>query len=118
MSYKHFVLEEFQCPCCKEVNMNDEFVKLLDIARGFTKVKFIIESGYRCEKHNAEVGGKPNSAHLVGKASDIKCLSSTERYEIVRALLLAGFNRIGIGKNFVHVDNDETKPHNVIWTYY
>ncbi|MES2347874.1 MAG: D-Ala-D-Ala carboxypeptidase family metallohydrolase [Pseudomonadota bacterium] len=30
-----------------------------------------VTSGYRCAKHNAEVGGSKHSAHLSGEAADI-----------------------------------------------
>ena len=30
----------------------------------------------------------------------------------------AGFNRIGIGADFIHADTDETKQEGVIWHYY
>jgi hypothetical protein len=29
----------------------------------------------------------------------------------------AGFNRIGIAPTFIHVDNDPSKPEDVIWLY-
>jgi hypothetical protein len=36
---------------------------------------------------------------------------------IVGSLLEAGFNRIGIADTFIHVDNDPTKPEEVMWKY-
>jgi hypothetical protein len=35
--------------------------------------------GARCEKHNAEVGGAPNSAHTIGLAADIGLADSRDR---------------------------------------
>jgi uncharacterized protein YcbK (DUF882 family) len=66
------------------------------------------------------LGRKQNatkSSHTVGKAADIAYKNSRERYIIITALQEAGFNRLGIAKTFVHVDNDETKSADVIWTY-
>ena len=74
-------------------------------------------SGYRSKAHNQKVGGVPQSSHRLGKACDIACIGSRHRFLIVNALIEAGFNRIGIAKNFIHVDNDMNKSSNVIWTY-
>ncbi len=118
MKLKHFTLKEFRCPCCHKVNMNEEFLKKLDKARDLAGVLFIITSGYRCPKHNKEVGGKPDSAHIKGLAADIECFRSRNRFKIIESLLRVGFTRIGVGKNFIHVDMDSSKPQRVIWTYY
>ena len=36
---------------------------------------------------------------------------------MLQALLSVGFNRIGVGSGFIHVDIDKSKPSDVIWTY-
>jgi len=115
---KHFTLDEFRCPCCGSVQMDKDFVILLDLARTIAGIPFVITSGYRCEKHNKEIGGVSDSAHIKGLASDIKVKNSSDRYVILDALRKVGFNRFGIGPDFIHVDCDDTKPQNVIWTYY
>jgi hypothetical protein len=51
-------------------------------------------------------------------AADIACSGSRERFHMVRALLGVGFDRIGIGRTFIHVDNDPAKSEDVIWHYY
>lgn len=114
---KYFKLDEFKCKCCGKVIISDNLLLLLDRARDIAGIPFIITSGYRCKKHNAEIGGVPNSAHVKGLACDIKAITSKERYRIVKALLQVGFNRIGIASNFIHADIDTTKPKNVIWLY-
>jgi len=115
--FDYFKIEEFACSCCGKNEIDPQFVKKLDDARRLAKIPFIITSGYRCEKHNKEVGGKPNSSHLSGLAADISCQTSTSRYLIVSALIRAGFNRIGIAKDFIHCDIDKDKPQEVIWVY-
>lgn len=117
MKMENFKLEEFKCPCCGKVEMQDSFLKLIDIARTTAGVPFVITSGYRCEKHNKEVGGKADSAHTKGYAADIKCSDSSTRFKIISALIKAGFNRIGIANSFIHCDCDPSLPKNVIWTY-
>ena len=115
---KHFKPQEFDCPCCGANMMQQEFMDRLDKAREIAGIPFRITSGYRCPRHNAKVGGVPNSAHTKGLAADIQVLESNERWKILRALLALGFCRIGIGENFIHVDMDKSKPQRVIWTYY
>jgi len=64
------------------------------------------------------------SSHLYGRAADILATTSRDRFNIVNALIKAGFNRIGISEKsgFIHVDNDcqeygGQKSSNVIWIY-
>jgi len=115
--WKYFTYDEFKCPCCGENKTDPELINMLDEAREIAGIPFIINSGYRCERHNKEVGGKSNSAHLRGKAADIACVDNVSRYMILKALLEVGFKRIGIGKTFIHCDIDETKIPCVIWLY-
>ncbi len=89
---------------------------MLDLARSLAGVPFKISSGYRCTKHNKQVGGVKNSAHLTGLAVDIEVPDNVFRLKILRALVIVGFNRIGISKGFIHVDIDKSKPDN-IWLY-
>ncbi len=121
---KYFTLDEFDSPDLPNsgINMDANFLSMLDDARHMADIPFKINSGYRTKEHNIEIyrrlGKKPiDSAHLKGKAADISCSSSRERWIIITALQDAGFNRIGIANNFIHVDSDENKSPNVIWTY-
>ena len=114
---RNFVEAEFACPCCGEVAMDMDFIYRLQRARSIAGIPFHINSGYRCPAHNAAVGGKSDSAHLVGHAAAVRAVTSMERYKVIAALLKAGFTRLGIGHNFVHVDDDPRKPGYVIWVY-
>lgn len=114
---KYFKTEEFACPCCGQNKMEPDFCNKLDNARGYAGVAFCLNSGYRCQKHNHNVGSKKTSSHPKGCAGDIAARTSKKRYKIIMGLLAAGFNRIGIARTFIHVDSDKEKPGNVIWTY-
>jgi len=116
---KYFKIEDFLCPCCGEGSsiMDTFFLSLLDSARSLSHVPFVITSGYRCLKHNMEVGGVGESAHMKGMAADISAETSKARYAIINALIQTGFSRIGIGKNFIHCDMDQAKFDNLIWLY-
>lgn len=100
-----------------EKNMNVIFLAKLDEAREIAEIPFIINSAYRTKEHNKRIGGKPNSSHLKGLAVDIRAKDSRTRFLILQALISVGFNRIGIAKTFIHVDDDESKSSNVAWMY-
>lgn len=44
---------------------------MLDKLRKKIDAPIIVTSGYRCKKHNKEVGGAENSYHMRGMAADI-----------------------------------------------
>ena len=90
---------------------------MLNQARDLAGIPFIVLSGSRCEKHNKAEGGKEESSHLVGFGSDIAAENDEKRFIILRALVIVGFSRIGIGKSFIHVDNDPTKNRKRLWLY-
>ena len=119
MDLKYFSLDEFSSPDLPNsgVNMDSNFLAMLDNARDIAQIPFKINSGYRTKERNELAKGKKDSSHLVGKAADIACSGSRERWIILDSLIQVGFNRIGIADTFIHVDSDESKSPNVIWTY-
>jgi len=117
---KNFKEQEFKCGCgCglgfKDIQENASMS--LDLARAMAKTPFIITSSIRCENHNKAVGGSPTSSHLAGYAFDISCENPSERMKMITAFLASPFTRIGIGKNFIHVDCDPRKPQYLMWMY-
>lgn len=124
---RYFRYEEFDCKCskCQANNegkgidmMDDCFVEMLDDARHKAGIPFRISSGYRCNLHNRSIAGSvKDSAHTKGLAVDIVCVDSRSRGYIIGALFEAGFNRIGIHPEFIHVDDDPTKDADVVWLY-
>ena len=114
---EYFNEKEFACPCCGRVEMNDNFIYKLDAIRELADVVMIINSGFRCYRHNLAVGGKPTSAHRYGYAVDIKTFTSRGRFQLINAALLRGIPRIGVAKDFIHLDVDPNKPGSLIWTY-
>ena len=115
----YFEYSEFDSPdqVGSYKHMNVEFLNKLAQARKIAAVGFKITSGYRSPAHNEKVGGVPNSSHTLGHAVDIYAPTSRQKYLIINSLLQAGFNRIGVAKNFIHVDDDPSKSEDVIWTY-
>jgi uncharacterized protein YcbK (DUF882 family) len=114
---EYFTDSEFACKCgCDKMEMNALVKYKLDRARAMAGIPFVITSGLRCVEHNRKVGGSPTSSHLLGLAVDIATEMGTDRYLIIKALMHMGFTRIGIAKDFIHVDADTNKPDNV-WLY-
>ena len=120
----YFKYHEFDSPLQEGSGqlMDKGFLYMLNNARHIANIPFEITSGYRIEAdiERLEKEGykvSRNSSHLKGLAADIACTDSVNRYIIIDALLKAGFNRIGIAKTFIHVDNDLDKAQNCIWTY-
>ena len=99
-----------------ENNMNKDFLFVLDEAREFAGIPFVINSAYRSPEHPLSIKN-PSSSHIKGLAVDIKATDSITRFKIVKALIEVGFTRIGIADTFIHVDLDLDKAQNVIWTY-
>ena len=120
MKLEYFKISEFDCPAAKGsgINMDQNFLEMLDCARSYAMIPFKISSGYRTASHNKKVGGTENSSHLVGLAADIHCTDSKSRALIIGSLLESGFMRLGVAETFIHVDNDvENKVFPVIWVY-
>jgi len=92
-------------------------VDRFQLAREISAVPYVINSGYRCPDHNREVGGTKTSSHQAGYAADIQCNMYSRRWKILDGLVKAGFTRIGIGKSFIHADDDPNKTPGVIWVY-
>lgn len=117
MGKNFFSRSEEWCPCCKSGGLLPDFREKLTVAREIAGVPFVLNSAFRCPAHNTDVGGSGTSSHLSGIAVDIRCKDSRERFLILRSLFYVGFHRIGVGKNFIHVDDDMTKPEKVCWVY-
>ncbi len=122
--YKYFKLSEFDSPDSPGSGelMEPQVLEALDVARDIAGFPFIITSGFRTVQYHrslTERGYKTskNSSHLLGWAADIKVVSSRKRFLMIEALLDADFTRIGIGKDFIHVDMDPNKEPNVTWVY-
>ena len=112
----NFSRSEFECSCCQTGEVSGSVVEKIQEVRTAYGKPLGINSGYRCSRHNKEVGGKSTSSHLKSLAIDVHCESSRER-KILLPLLLKEFRRVGIANNFIHCDDDMDKDKDVCWTY-
>lgn len=117
---KYFKESEFAgcSPACSLQDMQQDMMDKLDLARGIAGIPFVLNSAYRSPEWEQSKGRSGEGAHTHGCAVDIRCTSDLARHTIVRACMAAGFTRIGIGKTYIHVDDDATRTPNVMWHYY
>lgn len=81
----HFVRREMRCPCCGRGAVALALVLALEDVRFLYGRPVRITSGWRCVAHNQEIGGHPQSRHLVGCAADLAPLDrDRERWEALR----------------------------------
>ena len=75
---KWFKEKELCCKCCGQLppfareNIEALVENVLDPLRERYGKPIVVNSGYRCAKHNKEVGGVANSQHVKGEAADIR----------------------------------------------
>jgi len=113
----YFSEKELECRCCGKVDMDPEFLSMLDNLRVAFGGPLVLNSAFRCPTHNAFVGGVPNSAHTFGRAVDIRCNVGQTRFKLIGCIMALGFKRVGVAKGFIHVDNDPYLPQRVMWMY-
>lgn len=116
---KNFNRSEFACKCgCGFDKIDPRVVNIAQAIRDYVNVSVRINSGCRCENHNAKVGGVKGSNHTLGLAADLSCSLGAE------ALFLAAVNLFAEdkipelaycqwykGKDFVHVDVGRKRNH-------
>ena len=114
---QHFSIAEMACKCCGKCFMNPAFMEKLEHYRLDLDMGLTVTSGYRCEAHNAAVGGKSGSQHLDGHAVDLgwKFLDGFLRYKMLKTAFEHEFTGIGISDNFLHLD-DRLRGI-AMWTY-
>jgi uncharacterized protein YcbK (DUF882 family) len=99
-------MEEFLCPCCGRGKAARLLVLCLDLLRAAWGEPVIVNSGWRCEAHNAAVGGAKNSRHKTGCAADIRAPNGGDRaaFAALTARLygLPGWE-IRVRDSFVHI---------------
>lgn len=108
MSYKqlskHFHEREFACHHCGEVKVDPRLVdKLEELRTACGNKPITVLSGYRCQRHNTNVGGAPQSQHLLGKAADIVIVGLLPD-RVAELAEGVGFGGIGRYDHFTHVD--------------
>jgi len=110
---KHFKRREFACKCgCGFSTVDGELLLVLESIRSYFNEPVTINSACRCPMHNANEGGRPNSAHLMGIAADIVVKNvSPERVEsFLMEMYPDRYGRKGYN-TFTHIDVREPFAH-------
>lgn len=117
---QYFSETEFRkcTPSCHLSDMDGEFIALLDRVRAEAGIPLVLNSAYRSGAYEKAHGRAGTSAHCAGRAVDIRCMTSANRYKIVKAALECGVRRIGIAQTYIHIDNADDHAQDVIWDYY
>lgn len=112
---KNFWSTEFDCQCkysdCTHTYIDVEHVEKLQEKRDQWDKSIEITSGYRCEKHNKDVGGATLSRHKLSDATDIKVKGMTPDQV---ALECEDFAAVGRYNTFTHVDS---RPWKARWDF-
>lgn len=97
-------------------SMKPWFVEMFNKFEKILGKPVYVTSGYRSKEYqdhlrkNTKYKAAKNSPHVQGVAADIST-NNQNIPDLVSALKKAGFNRIGVGKSFVHVDaGDRINP--------
>lgn len=107
---KNFTYEDLSCPCCNRIIICDRLYQHMDLLqkmRGKLNFPVIINSAYRCKRHNEDIGGTVNSQHLLF-ATDIRPSWKTGFKQRLKAIKVVvkemDFDGIGDYPTFVHLD--------------
>lgn len=103
-----FKFEEFACKCCGQLLFKENIEALvrevLDPVRERVGKPIVVNSGYRCPKHNEEVGGVRNSQHMKGEAADITTGSAEGNKRLKELIVENGkFDQLIEYPGFLHV---------------
>lgn len=107
VSTAHFSQSEFRCPCCGSLGggMKTSLLLRLEALRAKLGGKSItVNSGYRCSKHNAAVGGEAGSYHMQSVAADIQVSGVAPSTVANNAESIFGNGGLGRYSGFTHVD--------------
>ena len=109
---KWFKEKEFACKCCGQLpplareNVKALVREVLDPVREKLGKPIVVNSGYRCEKHNKDVGGVRNSQHLRGEAADIHCQDNEKLKQLI--IENGKFDQLITYPTFLHVSYKRT----------
>ena len=109
---KNFKVNEFACHCgCGTNNIDQRVLDMCQRIREAVGAPVRVNSGSRCERHNAAVGGVKGSYHTKGYAADLSSVVGSKKLFTTIADLKARGELEALEyciwymkKDFVHID--------------
>ncbi len=101
--------EQYEPPEAVIKNLEQLCIKILQPLREALKYPIHVNSGYRCPRTNASIGGASKSQHLTGHAADIEDFKNGNEYLLRKIVeLKLPFDQIinEFGYKWVHVSYD------------
>lgn len=89
--------------------MDEGFLVKLEALRVSYGESFKPNSAFRCPKHNAAIGGEPQSMHMRGLACDIPVTDPAGKWRLAKQAFLLDMTVI-VYPTFLHVDNRPGQP--------
>ena len=118
INQRYFTDEEIKCKCgCGLIMYVPYFFYKVNTLRDIVGQPLRVNSWCRCAIHNLSVGGSLTSSHLKGLAVDLSIPTEYIKYRVLLAAGEVHFRGVGVGKNFIHLDDDQDKPDNRFWIY-
>lgn len=107
---KYFTEKEFErcTPSCKVSQMDASFLRILDVAREFSNVPFVLLSAYRSPEWDRKRGRSGRGFHTKGCAVDVVCKDGVSRLKIIRACIDLGLS-VGVYSSFLHIDSRDNQ---------
>lgn len=100
----YFRRKEFACKCgCGFDTVDHETLRVCNEVREFEGAPVVVNSGCRCEAHNAAIGGSKDSQHKRARAADLSVSDPPKTYQYLCAHYPDKYG-FGLYKTFVHVD--------------
>ena len=117
-SSEHFQERELRCKCgCGVCQMDDEFMRKLELIRVLYNKPMNVSSAFRCPYHNHRVSKSGiDGPHTTGRAVDIQVYGH-RAHQLMYAVMNIGMKGIfwhqegPHNQRFIHLDDlDNTKP--------
>tara|TARA_R110000803_G_scaffold76565_1_gene141226 strand:- start:1322 stop:1690 length:369 start_codon:yes stop_codon:yes gene_type:complete len=116
--YPDFTEKEMACSHCGKTGVTHSLMKDLQALRSRIDRPLTVTSGYRCPEHPIEAKKARPGAHGQGTAVDLRAVTGSEKYELMKLAFQMGFAGIATAQTFIHLDvGHSTANRPASWSY-